>query len=424
MDTETLQNQPPQGIEVAMVDPEIVRQIRAFAELGWGSRRIARELGIARKTAQRYMHGGVAAETQTRPAARALSDALRAEAVQLFESTAEGNAVVVADLFAERGIEVHPRTVQRVVRPHREAKRAAEVATVRFETAPGHQLQIDFGEKWVWIGEQRTRVMLFVAVLGYSRREYVRAFLSQRHDDWREGLAGAFHHFGGITQTVLIDNARALVLDRDPERKTARIHPAFDAFCRDWGVTARACQPYRARTKGKTERGVGYAKYNALAGRRFDSFAELEAHLVRWMAKADERVHGTTHELPRVRFERDERSALRPLPANPLPVRQRRLARRVSSDCFVDVDTVRYSVPHRLVKRSVEVVVGDDLVVVFDGVEVVARHQRCSEPHQRVVDKSHFEGLCRVTTTDQVAGALHPFARSLGDYVDVAGGSW
>ena len=130
MDTENLQEQPPEGIEVAMVDPEIVRQIRAFAELRWGSRRIARELGIARKTAKRYMHGGVAAETQTRPAARALSDALRAEAVQLFESTAEGNAVVVADLFAERGIEVHPRTVQRVVRPHREAKRAAEVAAV------------------------------------------------------------------------------------------------------------------------------------------------------------------------------------------------------------------------------------------------------------------------------------------------------
>jgi len=293
---------------------------------------------------------------------------------------------------------------------------------VRFETAPGHQLQIDFGEKWVWLGEQRTRVMLFVAVLGYSRREYVQAFLSQRHDDWREGLANAFRHFGGITQTVLIDNARALVLERDRERKTARIHPAFDAFCRDWGVTAQACQPYRARTKGKTERGVGYAKHNALAGRRFESFAALEAHLVRWMAKADERVHGTTHELPRVRFERAEAAALRPLPMHPLPVRQRRLARKVSSDCFVDVDTVRYSVPHALVRRSVEVVVGDTEVVVFDGTAIVARHARCSEPYQRVVDKAHFEGLCRVTTTDQIATG--DFARPLTDYAAAAGGTW
>src|SRR3954463_1480206 len=197
VDSDVLQDQPSQGIEVEMVDSEIVRQIRAFAALGWGSRRIAGELGIARKTVQRYVRGGKSAETQVRPIARVLSDALRAEAVHLFETTAEGNAIVVADLFAERGVEVHPRTVQRVVRPHRQAKRAAEVATVRFETAPGHQLQIDFGEKWVWIGETRTRVMLFVAVLGYSRRTYVQAFLSQRHDDWREGLANAFRHFGG-----------------------------------------------------------------------------------------------------------------------------------------------------------------------------------------------------------------------------------
>lgn len=421
MDIDVVQDRPPEGIEVVMVEAETVRQIRSLFALGWGSRRIAGELGIARKTVQRYMRGAVA-ELQVRPAARALTAEQHAQAVELFASTAEGNAVVVADLLAEQGVMVHPRTVQRIVRPHREAKRAREVATVRFETAPGHQLQIDFGEKWVWLSEQRTRVMLFVAVLGYSRREYVQAFLSQRHDDWREGLANAFRHFGGITQTVLIDNARALVLERDRERKTARIHPAFDAFCRDWGVTAEACQPYRARTKGKTERGVGYAKHNALAGRRFESFAALESHLVRWMAKADERVHGTTHELPRVRFERAEATALRPLPVHPLPVRQRRLARKVSSDCFVDVDTVRYSVPHALVRRCVEVVVGDAEVVVFDGAAVVARHTRCSEPHRRVVDKAHFEGLCRVTTTDQVATS--DFARPLTDYAAVAGGAW
>jgi transposase len=420
VDTDILQEPPPQGIEVAMVEAETVRQIRSLAALGWGSRRIAGELGVARKTVQRYVRG-TPAEMQTRPAARALTVEQHAQAIELFASTAEGNAVVVADLLAEQGVTVHPRTVQRVVQPHRQAKRAAEVATVRFETAPGHQLQIDFGEKWVWLGEQRTRV-LFVAVLGYSRREYVQAFLSQRHDDWREGLAKAFRYFGGVTQTVLIDNAKALVLERDRERKTARIHPAFDAFCSDWGVTPKACQPYRARTKGKTERGVGYAKHNALAGRRFESFAALEAHLVRWMAKADERVHGTTHELPRVRFEHAEAAALRPLPAHPLPVRQRRLARRVSSDCFVDVDTVRYSVPHALVRRSVEVVVGDTEVVVFDGTAIVARHERCSEPHQRVVDKAHFEGLCRVTTTDQVTTG--DFARPLTDYAAAAGGAW
>jgi transposase len=422
MESAALQVPVGQGTDGVMVDPEIVRQIRSLTAYGWGARRIGRELGVARGTVRRYLRGGDAAEMQQRPSRRRLDEASRVEAVELFDTTAEGNAVVVRQLLAERGVDVDVRVVQRFLRPHRQQKRAAEVATVRFETAPGHQLQIDFGEKVVTIAGQRIRVMLFVAVLSYSRRVYVRAFRSQRHDDWREGLAGAFRRFGGVTQTVLVDNAKALIVDRDGA--TVRVHPAFEAFCKDWGVAVRACRPYRARTKGKTERGVGYAKGNALAGRQFETWMALEAHLESWMRMADERIHGTTHEPPQLRFERDEAAALAALPARPLPVRQRRETRVVAADCFVNVDTVRYSVPHRLVRRSVQVLVGEDEVVVFDGDQIVARHARCAEPHQRVVDPAHFEGLCRVTTSDRlVTTPLAPYGRSLADYAAVVGGA-
>lgn len=422
MESAALQVPAGQGTDGVMVDPEIVRQIRSLTAYGWGARRIGRELGVARGTVRRYLRGGDAAEMQRRPSRRRLDEASRALAVELFDTTAEGNAVVVRQLLAERGVDVDVRVVQRLLRPHRQQKRAAEIATVRFETAPGHQLQIDFGEKVVTIAGQRIRVMLFVAVLSYSRRVYVRAFRSQRHDDWREGLAGAFRRFGGVTQTVLVDNAKALILDRDGA--TVRVHPAFEAFCKDWGVAVRACRPYRARTKGKTERGVGYAKGNALAGRQFETWMALEGHLENWMRMADERIHGTTHEPPQLRFERDEAGALAALPARPLPVRQRRETRIVAADCFVNVDTVRYSVPHRLVRRSVQVLVGDDEVVVFDGDQIVARHARCAEPHQRVVDPAHFEGLCRVTTSDRlVTTPLAPYGRSLADYAAVVGGA-
>jgi transposase len=422
MESAALQIPGGPGTDGVMVDPEIVRQIRSLTACGWGARRIGRELGVARGTVRRYLRGGQAAEVQQRPTRRRLDEAARVLAVDLFDRTAEGNAVVVTQLLAERGIDVDVRVVQRLLRPYRQQKRAAEVATVRFETAPGHQLQIDFGEKVITIAGQRIRVMLFVAVLSYSRRVYVRAFRSQRHDDWREGLAGAFRHFGGVTQTVLVDNAKALIIDRDGD--VVRVHPAFEAFCKDWGVAVRACRPYRARTKGKTERGVGYAKSNALAGRQFETWTALERHLESWMHMADERIHGTTHDVPRLRFERDEAGALTALPARPLPVRQRRETRVVATDCFVNVDTVRYSVPHRLVRRSVQILVGDDEVVVFDGAQIVARHVRCAEPHQRVVDPSHFEGLCRVTTSDRlVTTPLAPYGRSLADYAAAVGGA-
>jgi len=84
---------------------------------------------------------------------------------------------------------------------------------------------------------------------------------------------------------VLVDNARALILGRDSESGVVHVHPAFSAFCADCGVAPRACRPYRARTKGKTESGVGYVKRNAIAGRAFDSFAALETHLATWIRR-------------------------------------------------------------------------------------------------------------------------------------------
>jgi transposase len=110
----------------------------------------------------------------------------------LLDGAAAGNGVVVQQLRAEQDVEVSLRTLQRVLAPHRPEKRSAKLATVRFETAPRHQMQIDFGGKWIVIAGARTRVHLFVAVLGYSRRIFVRASLSQKQDDWREGLAGAY----------------------------------------------------------------------------------------------------------------------------------------------------------------------------------------------------------------------------------------
>jgi transposase len=85
---------------------------------------------------------------------------------------------------------------------------------------------------------------------------FVKAFLNEPQDDWREGLAAAFTHFGGVPRMMLGDNARALVIGSDRATGTVIFQPAYLAFCRDWDVQPRACAPYRARTKGKTEAGA------------------------------------------------------------------------------------------------------------------------------------------------------------------------
>lgn len=219
---------------------------------------------------------------------------------------------------------------------------------------------------------------------------------------------------------MLGDNARALVVAHDRAAQTVTFHPAYAAFCKDWGVIPRACGPYRARTKGKTESGVKFVKRNALAGRCFASQAELDAHLIAWMDRIDQRVHGTTKEAPLARFERDERQALQPLPQRPMPARERRLQRRVAHDTYVDVDTVRYSVPHRIVREHVAV--GEHDVRIFHGGQLVAAHARSREPHAIVTDRTHLAGLWRpsdVEAPPDSPSALTSLGRSLAEYANV-----
>jgi transposase len=408
--------------EVPVIEGALVTAIRTLAGRGVGKKAIAREVGVAVNTVRRYLRQPIAAGVQVRPSARRLTDERRQEARGLYEGPAGGNAVVVQRLLGERGLTISVRTIERAVADIRRERRVAQLATVRVETPPGDQLQIDFGQKRVRIAGAWVRVFLLVAVLSYSRRLFVKAFLNERQDDWREGIAAAFQHFGGVPRTLLGDNARALVLGRDRATGSVIFHPAYLAVCRDWDVQPRACAPYRARTKGKTEAGVKYTKHNGLADQDFDSFAALEAHLAAWMVTADQRIHGTTHEAPIVRFDRDERQALRPLPARALPRREQRLRRRVANDAFIDIDTVRYSVPHRLVRDYVEVVIEEQHVRIVHGTTVVATHRRSVEPFDRVIDPAHFAGLWRPASASGDRAALAALGRDLADYAAVIAG--
>ena len=248
----------------------------------------------------------------------------------------------ISSASRHRGVSL--RTVERAVAAATAGAAAEARATLRFETPPGRQLQIDFGETRVPIGGERVRVYLFVATLGYSRRPYVQAFRHERQSAWLDGIEAAFRHFGGVPEEVLLDNARALVTQHDAATREVTLQRPAQAFAGYWRFRPRACAPYRARTKGKDERGVGYVKRNAIAGHAFASWEALEAHLAWWMREiADVRVHGTTGEPPLERFERDEAAALRPIAGRP-PFRQiRELVRKVQADCAVEIDTNTYS---------------------------------------------------------------------------------
>jgi hypothetical protein len=179
---------------------------------------------------------------------------------------------------------------------------------------------------------------------------------------------------GSTTWRVPSVPSAALILYHDPASREVVLHPRLHAFARHWCFRIRACAPYRARTKGKDERGVGYVKSNAIAG-RFTSWSEMEAHLEAWTREiADVRVHGTTGETPMRRFARDEAVALRQLAGTPPFFSARDLLRRVGANCAIEVDGNAYSVPWRLIGERVRVTVGGGSVRVLHAGREVAVH--------------------------------------------------
>ena len=123
------------------------------------------------------------------------------------------------------------------------------------------------------------------------------------------GLEDAFAFFGGVPAELLFDQMKSVIIDDERAIGGKLLENAeFVRFAAHWGFRIRACRPYRAKTKGKVERPIGYARQSFFYGRNFLNDADLNAQALSWMEHtANVRVHRTTAEVPRVRFERDKR---------------------------------------------------------------------------------------------------------------------
>jgi len=415
-----------------MRTPDEVAAMLELKRRGWGIKRIAREFGTCRKTVRRYLREGCWSgySRAGRPPALAGKEGWLEERLLRHGGNAD---VVRQELASELGITLSLRTVERACTPLRQRLLAEARATIRFETPPGRQLQIDFGERRVMIGGVPVRAYLFVATLGFSRRLHVRVFRSEAQESWFCGMESAFVAFGGTPEEVLFDNARALVDRHDAATREVTFNARLHAFARHWGFRPRACAPYRARTKGKDERGVGYVKRNAIAGRSFPSWAAFEAHLAAWTRDvADVRIHGTTGEPPLERFCRSEAAAMRPIAGRPPFHATRELIRRVQSDCAIEVETNSYSVPWRLIGERVRVTIADGMVRIGHAGRVVATHEERCGRRERAVDPAHFEGVAGfrgqvcAALPDPSAAAVAEAAllRPLAEYEAAIGGAW
>jgi transposase len=299
---------------------EVYVEIQLLKKHGLSLRQIAAEVGCAVNTVRRHL-ALKAVPKYERKVKRETKLGAHEAYLRQRQAAAQPNWIPSTVLYREivergyQGGQSQLRAFMRTLRPSLPVE-----PVVRFETAMGEQMQVD----WVEFRKGAAPLHAFCATMGYSRASHVEFVSDMKVATLIACHERAFAAFGGVPRKVLYDNMKTVVIERDVYGEGQhRYHAGFLDYARHSGFIIKLCQPYRAQTKGKVERFNGYLRrsfYVPLASRLAQSTLQLDVvtanvEVGRWLREvANARVHGTTQEQPAARLG-DEVAHLQPLAA-------------------------------------------------------------------------------------------------------------
>jgi transposase len=305
-----------------MLTQETLVEIHVLKKQGKGVRAIARELGVSRNTVRRYLRGSIAVPNDQKAKQQDSKLDLFKPYLHQRIAAAKPHWIPATVLFREikaQGYQGKEGIVRVYIRQFKPTIQDDPV--VRFETPPGEQMQVDF----TTITRGPHKLKAFVATLGYSRATFVRFSDNEQQDAWLTGIREALQYFGGVPRHLLFDNAKCIMIERDAYGEGKhRWNAQLLALSRDYGFSLRACQPYRAKTKGKVERFNGYLKNSfitplAATLKQLGLVLDVDTangQIGPWLAEvAHQRIHGTTGQKPQLLWD-EERLSLQSLPMN------------------------------------------------------------------------------------------------------------
>lgn len=374
-----------------MLEGGKVKEIHALRKDNRSIREIAECLHISRNTVRKYLrHPGLPEPKPRPPRPSKLAPYHEYIRRRMLQDGVTNSQVLLRELRAMgyTGGRTILKDFMKPLRPPRPAP-----ATVRFETEPGEQAQVDLTAVTLVRADGTTQPLwAFAMVLEWSRAGYVEFMARADLPSFLRAHLHAFEHFGGVPRRVLYDNTKLVVNGRDQQGQPVW-NLRFLDFALRTGFDARLCRPYRAQTKGKVERFLRYVQENFVPSARPVDLEDLNRQARLWCVHvADARIHSTTHERPADRLVR-ERPALQPLPPPERVAIFLRESRKVGRDGFVIWQGSAYGVPWPYAGQEVQIQAAEDWVEIWAGSERIAVHPRAHSPGQRFALPHQWEGL-------------------------------
>ena len=371
-----------------MFTVEEIFVIRDLHHQGLNISQISRETGYHRNTVRKYL----TAQTMPVPAPRRVRPSKLDPFKEYIQQRIRDYPLSAARIYREiqeRGFDGKYTIVKDYIRKIRPP--TSVPAVFRFETKPGVQSQVDWGEcGHLNVDGRRRKLYCFSMILGYSRMRYVVFTLSTDTYTLIQCHLGAFEYFGGYTEEILYDNIKTVILKRALRAREHQWNPKFEDFFSHHGFIPRLCKPYCPQTKGKIENTIGYVKRDFLLGGTFSSLDDMNRQVLQWCNRVNATPHGTTNEIP---FDRLHQENLKSILAIPPYLLRREEHRKISREAYISYLGNRYSVPYRYAGREAVVEIQSDQMVVRVGTETVCRHT-IVPGHARIIrEKKHFSGL-------------------------------
>ena len=356
---------------------------------GLSQRKIARKLGISRNTVKKYLENPEFPDNQKRKGKRrSLLDPYMGNIEAWLSEDIFYTGTWIYERLSNMGFSGSYEIVKRKVHELRAERQ--KIAYMRFETEPGYQAQVDFGEFQVENADGIIKKLyLFSMILGYSRRIY--GELIERCDlpTFLDCHIRAFEFFGGIPQEILYDRMRNVFISKIAGR--SKFNDTLTGFALHYGFKPEVAPSYAAWVKGKVERPHSFIREGFWRGYGFVCVETANRDIQTWLAKKEKRVHGTTHEVVCLRFAR-EAPHLKALPRQAFDTSYR-VYRKVHKDCTVRFESNSYVVPHTLVGKEIILRVKGGTMRIFSDNALIVSYEIPEGKGHLVQDKRFYEAL-------------------------------